>query len=241
MVSSTEKWLVRDDFLSDVFGILWLRVETPLSVENYEKVFQSVSDLPPGTKVDLPLDASETELAASLQRDGWYLGNTKTTYTRTPNPNVPQTTLPERVRIEPLNESHAATLVERVPSLFLLDRYRHDPNLDQTKVADLYHQWLSNNIEFRCDEILTATAENELLGFLCVIRESEYMYFELIGVFQPHQHKGIGKSLVSAAVRNYRDMAIRVVTQYHNIPMQRVLIDCGFKPVDAIYVFTIHV
>jgi GNAT superfamily N-acetyltransferase len=226
--------LADDAFLSEAFAVRWLRVEPEVEAASLPALAELVAAAPAGAKIDVT--TSDPAALGELGRRGWRLGNTKLTFERAPGP-LAAAERPSTI-VEPLRPEHAGALV-RSAHLFQLDRYRHDPDLDGARVPALYERWLSNNIASRSETILTAVEDGELIGFCCVIRKSAALvYAELIGVMAGHQGKGVGRLLVGATVRAFPSCSVEVVTQLHNVPMQRVLVRCGFEPVAATYVLT---
>ncbi len=225
--------LVHDVFLSDVFGIRWMRAEPQLSETNFPGLPSALAFEPRGTKVDVHVDAADFRLMARLTSDGWRLVNTKLTFLYTERDVLPSSREPESVRIGPLETRHANEMVASAGSLFVMDRFRREEDLDPARVPDLYRKWMTNNIEGRCREVMTANEGDNLLGFLCVMVSGREQFFDLIGVFEAGRHRGTGQLLVDAALRRHPMRPVRVVTQFHNIPMQRVLVASGFMPVGA--------
>ncbi len=233
-----EKCLTRDVFLSDAFGIEWQRVSGRLSSRGLESVQRAVRELQAGTKVDATVAADDLALVRQLERTGWRLASTKITYVLEAGRPRCDVAATAGVEVVPLRKQDEETLVRRAPEIIDLDRYRHDPDLDKNCIPGMFRQWMQNNIGHRCEVVLTAVSGDEVVGFLCAIAEPGGVYFELIGVCPECRGRGLGRMLVGSAARRYPDLSPRVVTQYQNLAMQRVLVRCGFMPASAEYVFT---
>jgi GNAT superfamily N-acetyltransferase len=233
----------QDDFLSEIYGFPWLKINDPLGEDNVEAVLNITKQFKAGGKIDLRIIDTPFLYSAKLQKAGWYWGNSKIVYTGKPSGQYRENLFIDDIVVTPLTGEDVSTLTENAHQIFILDRYRNDPNLDPALVKNLYQRWLSNNINGRCEEILIARGKNEaqIRGFLCLIREEKYNYFELIGIFPPYQGKGLGRLLVDEGIRRFPEKEIKVVTQFHNLAMLRVLSKAGFVPSETEVIYTIHI
>jgi len=225
---------LKDDvFLSAIFGIPW-------------KIAQNLNDIdiidsfPKGTKIDISINEDILDSIGRLIRKGWYLGNTKIIFERTPGNFIPKIHNVE-FQFESLKPKDYDVLLTKGPTIFINDRYHLDPNLNKDKILNLYKSWIKNNIETRTKEILIAKSNDKLIGFLSVIESGSKYYFELIGTLPDGKGLGVGKSLIQFATQRYNNEHILVTTQFHNIAMQRCLVKSGYLPVSTEYIYTIHV
>jgi ribosomal protein S18 acetylase RimI-like enzyme len=121
---------------------------------------------------------------------------------------------------------------------FVLDRYRNTLRRKKNKIVDLYTEWIRNNINYRCKDVMICKLSDDIAGFLCVIEEKDHYYFELIGVRHTMQGKGIGSYMLRKALSRFYDKDCLCITQIHNIPMQTLLQKEGFRIVKTNLIFT---
>ena len=104
------------------------------------------------------------------------------------------------------------TIQKEIP---LPEGYEYVPfsNQYQDKISALYKEL---NININLDEkiqsqreifknhCLLVTLKNELVGFLCLLKdESQCLYLACTAVKEGHQHKGIGKAMISKCCMNF--------------------------------------
>jgi dTDP-4-amino-4,6-dideoxy-D-galactose acyltransferase len=113
-------------------------------------------------------------------------------------------------------------------------RFFNDSHFSRQRVEDLYSTWITLESQGRAQTVLVAaSAANQPLGYVSchldpVRREGQ---IGLVGVSPEVRGKGLGKSLVLAAIDWYRAQGaheVTVVTQGKNRAAQRLYQQCGF-------------
>jgi dTDP-4-amino-4,6-dideoxy-D-galactose acyltransferase len=113
-------------------------------------------------------------------------------------------------------------------------RFFSDPHFSRKRAEDFYSTWITLESQGRAQTVLVAaSAANQPLGYITchlgTVRPEGQI--GLVGVSPEARGKGIGKSLVLAAMDWYRVKGARevtVVTQGRNLAAQRLYQQCGF-------------
>lgn len=111
-------------------------------------------------------------------------------------------------------------------------RFFFDQNFPRDKSEALYEVWIRHSCEGLSDRVVTACVDGQVAGYIvCKILDDASGQIGLVGVAEQSRGKGVGKSLVNAALdwfagRNIR--SVQVVTQGRNIAAQRLYQKCGF-------------
>lgn len=117
-------------------------------------------------------------------------------------------------------------------------RFFSDSHFPRQRAEELYSTWITLETKGRASNVLVAvSAANQPLGYISCHqnvprREGQ---IGLVGVSQEFRGKGIGKSLVLAALDWYRNQEVKrvtVVTQGRNHAAQRLYQQCGFISLD---------
>jgi dTDP-4-amino-4,6-dideoxy-D-galactose acyltransferase len=109
-----------------------------------------------------------------------------------------------------------------VNGLFLSSYYYVSQFLSRAEADLLYRTWIGNCVlRGRADRVLVADVSGTVAGFITCRRASrEAGVIELVGVSPKYGSRGIGKSLVHAALDCFRDLGaptVRVRTQVTNL------------------------
>ena len=113
-------------------------------------------------------------------------------------------------------------------------RFFNDAHFPRQRAEDLYSTWITLEAKGRAQIVLVAaSAANQPLGYISchldpVLRAGQ---IGLVGVSPEVRGRGIGKSLVLAAIDWYRGQGaqeVTVVTQGNNRTAQRLYQQCGF-------------
>ena len=117
-------------------------------------------------------------------------------------------------------------------------RFFKDSHFPRQRAEDLYATWITKDVEGRADIVLVAASEaDEPLGYITghldhACRQGQ---IGLVGVSSQARRRGIGKSLVLAAMDWFRAQGVpmvTVVTQGDNRAAQRLYQQCGFLTQD---------
>lgn len=111
-------------------------------------------------------------------------------------------------------------------------RFFFDQNFPREKCESLYEIWVRGSCENPADQVLVAEVGGLTVGYITfkVTDETEGQ-ISLVGIEKQARGKGVGKSLVNAALdwfagRNVR--SVQVITQGRNVAAQRLYQKCGF-------------
>src|SRR5208282_4213678 len=113
-------------------------------------------------------------------------------------------------------------------------RFFNDAHFPRQRAGDLYSTWITLEAQGRAQIVLVAASTaNQPLGYVSchldpVLRAGQ---IGLVGVRPEVRGRGIGKSLVLAAIDWYRVQGaqeVTVVTQGNNRTAQRLYQQCGF-------------
>ncbi|MBN1311707.1 MAG: GNAT family N-acetyltransferase [Anaerolineae bacterium] len=112
-------------------------------------------------------------------------------------------------------------------------RFYFDPNFSLALCDALYETWIEKSCLGYADAVLVyETDEKRPAGYVtCHSLDSDHGQIGLVGVALEAQGRGVGRHLVSHAVRWFADQGIRrvsVVTQARNWRAQRLYQHCGF-------------
>lgn len=116
--------------------------------------------------------------------------------------------------------------------IFTYTRFYADPCFARQKVNQFYDIWIKNSCEGYADQVLVADANHVPVGFItCHKRSPREGEIGLIGVGEQFRGRGIGKSLVKAALNWFLDQGaerVNIVTQGTNLPGLVVCQRVGF-------------
>ena len=145
--------------------------------------------------------------------------------------------LPSNVR--PASKYDVDACSNIAQNCFTHDRYHTDQYLDN-KIADhSKYAWAQNNILGRSDINFVIELEDQIVGFISCLQETNSATIDLIGVSPEAQGNGIGTVLVKAVISHYTNSVstIRVGTQLNNEASVRLYNSTGFKKVDEAITF----
>ena len=95
-------------------------------------------------------------------------------------------------------------------------------------------QWAFNNVSGRCDASFVIEIDNEILGFNSCLKNKNTATIDLIGVSPDHQGKGLGRSLLEAALIHYTNKVqlVKVGTQRDNHASISIYKSLGFEEIE---------
>jgi dTDP-4-amino-4,6-dideoxy-D-galactose acyltransferase len=138
------------------------------------------------------------------------------------------------VTIRPVQPADLSTLQALARAAHGETRFFSDSHFPRQRAEDLYSTWITLESQGRAQTVLVAaSATNEPLGYASCHLEPARRggQIGLVGVSSQARGKGIGKSLVLAAMDWYQTQGARevmVVTQGKNRAAQRLYQKCGF-------------
>lgn len=116
----------------------------------------------------------------------------------------------------------------------VVSRFYLDPGFPRGSAAEMYARWVHVAYEREPSALLVAELAGDVAGFLVCKRCAAWGQIDLMGVRKTAQGRGIGRALVADALRWTAAQglpAMRVVTQAHNIPGQRLYQGMSFRVV----------
>ena len=142
--------------------------------------------------------------------------------------------LPEALPSLTINMARVGDIValrELAASAFVRSRFSADPFFSREQAAALYREWITNLCTGLADAVLVCRVRDEPVGFIsCTVSGSEGR-IPLIATHGDYRRKGIGRSLLSAALRWFTETGARVVyvkTQAYNYPALALYHRAGF-------------
>jgi dTDP-4-amino-4,6-dideoxy-D-galactose acyltransferase len=142
--------------------------------------------------------------------------------------------LPAGISIRPAVPEDLAGLQTIARMAHTTTRFFNDPNFPRERVEHLYSTWIALEVQGRARIVLVAaSAASQPLAYVSCHLEPRRKEGQigLIGVSAEVRGKGVGKSLVLAAMDWFRTHEVRevtVVTQGNNRVAQRLYQQCGF-------------
>ncbi len=120
---------------------------------------------------------------------------------------------------------------------FVNSRFYGDPKLSTAAADRLYRRWTVNNFRGRADRNwVAADQRGQVLGFIQCRTVERWLIIDLLAVKKGCGSRGVGSSLVRAALSDAVERGIRraqVGTQLGNIAAVRLYERCGFRLVHA--------
>lgn len=174
--------------------------------------------------------ADDKQTPRVAESHGYRFVDVRLTFERTLNKSSPQSDSSEvRTAVDADLEA-----LERIAGSAHTDtRFYFDGNFPREACDQLYRTWIRNSLRGFADVVLVTGALGVSNGYItCHIdRSANEGSIGLIAVASSHRGKGIGKTLVNAAIdwltaRNLD--TVSVVTQGRNIVAQRLYQQCGF-------------
>ena len=134
---------------------------------------------------------------------------------------------------------HRNRLMAIAEGSFLSTRFFVDPHFDDERCAALYRTWIEKSCDGFADATLIVPDADRVAGFVtCKLLERDQGSIELLGVADSARNRGIGSSLVGAALRWFKAEGcdeVSVRTQLRNISACRMYERSGFLLADVRY------
>ena len=161
-------------------------------------------------------------VAQALEEGGFRYTDTTVTLTR---PTGEQLATLHTHTIDPATNEDIPTLQRIAAGAFTNGRVDHDPRLPERTNRELYRQWIANACRGRSDVVLVARAGGAVAGFICCNADHQAAkgnatigFIDLLAVAPTRQGKGIGRSLLRAALAwlDSRVTLVEIRTQLSN-------------------------
>jgi ribosomal protein S18 acetylase RimI-like enzyme len=194
-----------------------------------------------------PLSDSRTIIA--LSKVGWFLTDILLTFHRKLENSLSlefKRDLQIRVREAHKEDSNSISNLAR--KSFSISHFHSDPNFPHTLSSELYAKWSISSLSEPFSKIFIAEDKDRICGFImCSVKslmnKVSYGVIDLIAVDQDKQRMGIGKLLLTEALKWFSSKvnSVFVGTQAANIPAVRLYETFGFKLVESEATFHIWV
>jgi dTDP-4-amino-4,6-dideoxy-D-galactose acyltransferase len=183
----------------------------------------------------------QVQALASL---GFGVVDVNVTFERLPGDDVDQPT----VVVRDATPKDRDALLDIAENCFVYSRFHLDPQVPNRIANAVKREWVDSYLHGRRGEkVRVAEDVGRPVGFLAVLAAKchgkDARVIDLVGVAGDCQGRGVGKSLVSAFVRERAPgcALLRVGTQAANIPSMRLYERCGFRVAETTYVLHAHV
>lgn len=185
------------------------------------------------------LNDSKTIIA--LSKSGWILTDVLLTFHRNMKAYV-FTECKEKlpIKIRDANKYDSNAISDLARKSFHTSHFHLDPNLPHNLSDELYANWALSSLNKLSSKVFVAEEDNGICGFIsCSINQLasnvSYGVIDLIAVDSDKQKRGIGKLLLSEALKWFSSQvcSVYVGTQAINIPAVRLYESMGFRQVNA--------
>lgn len=226
---------------SGVFGFTVARIESPDTLDALKAAIDSVRR----NDVRLAyLQTGKNRIAGDAAALGGLLVSERITFSR----SVPRELIPQvqnasaAIRVESWRATTAtAELIQLARDAGHYSRFRVDPNIPRDVFERIYDAWITNSVNRTiADEVMVVLDGSSVSGLVTVAVKDGRADIGLLAVRTQARGRGLGKSLVAAAL----DWAARhdineaqVVTQGANAKACRLYESCGYAVERAEHVF----
>ena len=179
------------------------------------------------------IPASRSQLSLMAQARGGFLADEKITYVK----ELVEASGPRYAATYTINPYSSSVPDEAMIKLALQSaehsRFRHDPIISQDLCDKLFTYWVTRSVSKEIAwEVLVASEQNELLGFITLGEKGVRADIGLVAVADFVRGKGIGKALVTNAGKKFLEKGyahVQVVTQKRNLGACGLYSSCGYK------------
>jgi len=138
---------------------------------------------------------------------------------------------PDEGRVRPFSAGDLPRLREIARTRHTATRFYRDPGFPRDRCADLYEIWISKACAGEAQRVLVACWGEEPVGYVTCKGNGEGR-IDLIAVAEAAEGRGLGRALVSEALRWFAGRPLRgvsVVTQGDNAAARALYERCGFR------------
>lgn len=158
------------------------------------------------------------------------------TFATTPLPAAPS------VQIRPARPEDLPALRELGADAFRLSRFSADPFFSDEQVRDFHREWVKNLCTGLAQAVLVCELDGTLAGFVTCAMSGDEGRIPLIATQSDVRRRGVGKGLVSAALRWFAQAGARVAhvkTQSVNYPALALYHRAGFATSNSELTFSV--
>ena len=124
---------------------------------------------------------------------------------------------------------------------FIYSRFHLDQSIKNNVANNIKSEWTKSYFKGnRGNEMIVASINSKIIGFLQIIQGDENFIIDLIGVDDEMRRMGIATSMISFASTKLNPKQVFVGTQLINRPSIAAYENMGFKFFDSKYIFHFH-
>ena len=105
------------------------------------------------------------------------------------------------VRVRAADNDQMDALTDIAENALTMSRFHMDPKIDSRTAGNSRRQWVINACNRQGTHVLTATRENNTMGFLVLKQDHQGAKVDLIAVSKPAHKQGIGRALMAEAFK----------------------------------------
>jgi ribosomal protein S18 acetylase RimI-like enzyme len=139
---------------------------------------------------------------------------------------------PQALSIRPAGAEDLPTLRELAATAFILSRFAADPFFSAEQVAAFHREWVTNLYGGLAQAVLVCEVAGALAGFVTCALSGDEGRIPLIATQSGYRRQGLGRGLVSTALRWFAAAGARVAhvkTQAHNYSALALYHRAGFS------------
>jgi ribosomal protein S18 acetylase RimI-like enzyme len=184
---------------------------------------------------------SDSKTIFALSKAGWFLADVLLTFHR----NLEDLLFSEfkkdfSIRVREARKEDSNSIGNLARRSFGTSHFHSDPNLPHVLSSELYAKWSISSLSEPLSKVFVAEDNEVICGFIvCSVKslmnKVSYGVIDLIAVDQNKQKMGIGKLLLTEALKwlSSQVSSVYVGTQATNVPAVRLYESIGFKLVDS--------
>ena len=185
----------------------------------------------------LLVPAGRSAATQTAEARGFVLAGIRVTCSRPVRPAPPPAESCDGVSISPVRPVDVPALEHIAATAHGDTRFYADPNFPRASCDRLYQTWIRRSCEGWADHVLMAERHDRPHGYIALhLREGREGVIGLFAVASDARRSGIGRALVDAALRWFRDQEVvrlSVVTQAHNLAALRLYQRAGLLVSDV--------
>ena len=232
------KWCdYRDTWLSDQLGKSVFSLPSNLELYQLTELLNHLPSEP--AMLSTKTSTTDTELSLMLQCHGFALIDTGIELTA----NSLGQHAKEDSRVRLACDDDAEQVQEIAATSFEQNRFHLDPNIPSEIAASIKQQWVANYFcGQRGDQLFVLEAEQEIQGFLLLLKRDEGWIIDLIAVARCARSQGVATRLIQHAAHHIdSSQAWRVGTQLSNPASLGLYQKLGFSLTRAHYLYHRHI
>ena len=167
-----------------------------------------------------------------LLENGFFDAGMKNTFGIEATENKIVKTDDKDIKIGTFKEEDVEGLKKIASSSYHETRFYNDPKFDDKKCDEFYETWIENSCRGYADNVFVSRQDSKTMGYVTCHKKEDRGVIGLIGVAKEDRGHGVGKALISAAIKYFSVDGltnIRAVTQGNNNQAIRFYENCGFK------------